>query len=106
MVTVADEARPLVGALLGRTRIVDDLDIAVGSARQWPGRFDYVTPAGDLLSRHGVFTGGVAGGSGKAAASILGRKNQIAALQEEVAAIQEQVAEAGRRNPIITTEFQ
>ncbi len=104
VVTVADDARPLVGALLGRTRIVDDLDIAVASARKWPGRFDYVTPAGDLLSRHGVFTGGVAGGSGKAAASILGRKNQIAALQEEVAAIQEQVAEAGRRKGALQAE--
>ena len=39
--------------------------------------------AGELLSRHGIYTGGYQNGNGdgKAAGSILGRKNQIAELQ-------------------------
>ena len=57
---------------------------------------DFVTLSGDLLSRHGVYTGGYlnGNGNGKAPSSILGRKNQIAELQIALAQLQEQVAEA------------
>jgi chromosome segregation protein len=87
----------LVNRLLGRTRIVQDLPMAAGAAERWPGYFDYVTTTGDLLTRHGVFTGGSVQGSGKAAASILGRKNLIAELQTEVASLQEEVDRASRK---------
>jgi hypothetical protein len=47
---------------------------------------DFVTLDGDLLSRHGIYTGGYLNGHGnpKAPASILGRKNQITELQAEL----------------------
>ncbi|MFO1459570.1 MAG: chromosome segregation protein SMC [Verrucomicrobiota bacterium] len=73
-----DAVRPLVAALLGRTLLVSDLAAATAAYREGAGQFDLVTTTGDLLTRHGVFTGGSAAGSGKAPASILGRKNQIA----------------------------
>ncbi len=98
------EVRPLVEALLGRTRVVADLDAASSAAGQQPGVYDYVTLTGELLTRNGVFTGGSANNSGQAAASILGRKNQIAELQAELAALTEQVSEAGRRKGALQSE--
>ena len=59
-----------------------------------------------MLNRHGVFTGGYLNGhgSGKAPASILGRKNQIAELQSATAALQENVAEISRRKGELLSE--
>ena len=103
----AEEAvRPLLQNLLGRTVIAPDLAAAGVAWRECGGAFDFVTPAGDLLDRHGVFTGGCANGngSGKAPASILGRKNQIAELRRAAAALQESVTEASRRKGALLSE--
>jgi chromosome segregation protein len=96
--------RPLVAGLLGRTLIVPDLDTAMTLAAGAFAAWDFVTPAGELLNRLGVFTGGAQGASGKAPASILGRKNQIAELQAEIAALQETLAEASRRQGALQSE--
>jgi chromosome segregation protein len=97
--------RPLVDRLLGRTLIVRDLNAATEAWRGGNNGFHYVTLAGELLSRHGVYTGGSANGNdGKAPASILGRKNQIAELREIVARLQEQVAEISRRKGALQSE--
>ncbi len=104
-VITSDEAvRPLLRAWLGRTWIVADLAAATAGHRACGGLLDFVTASGDLLTRHGVYTGGAAGASGKAAASILGRKNQIAELQAELAGLQGQVEEAGRRKGALQGE--
>lgn len=96
-VVTADEAgKPLVTALLARTLIVPDLAAATAAFQGGLSGYDFVTTTGDVLNRHGIFTGGAQGASGKAPASILGRKNQIAELQAELATLQEQVAEASR----------
>jgi chromosome segregation protein len=95
--------RPLVERLLGMTRIVPDLAAATAAWRETHGAFHYVTLGGEVLSRHGVYTGGTANGSGHAA-SILGRKNQIAELQTQVARLQEQVAALSRRNGALQGE--
>ena len=89
-------ARPLVERLLGMTRIVPDLAAATAAWRDTNGAFDYVTLTGELLSRHGVYTGGSSNGSGQQSASILRRKNQIVELREAVSAIQDLVANASR----------
>ena len=88
--------RPLLERLLGTTRIVRDLNAATAAWRESGGAFHYVTLGGELLSRHGVYTGGYnnGNGDGKAPASILGRKNQIAELRSALA----EVAGAGGRN--------
>src|SRR4051812_2609859 len=70
--------QPLLQRLLGSTRIVPDLDAATAAWKESRGRFDFVTLTGEIMSRAGVYTGGSANSSGKAPASILGRKNQIA----------------------------
>ena len=87
---------PLVALLLGRFAIVQDVETAVRLAReqlQAPAgkRCDFVTVTGELVTRQGILTGGRAKGE-SAGASMLHRKNQIAALEEEAAAIREKVA--------------
>ncbi len=95
-VTCDEPVRELVTGLLGRTIIVPDLVTATEAFRASAGAYDFVTKTGDLLTHGGLFTGGQATPSGKAPASILGRKNQIAELRTDLARIAEEVAEAGR----------
>ena len=96
----------LLRALLGRTYIAADLAAATAQIQNGHVGCDFVTLGGELLSRHGVYTGGSLNGAGnsKAPSSILGRKNQIGELQAELAALQEQVAEASRRRGALLAE--
>ena len=104
VVEVDVSVAPLVAGLLGRTLIVPDLGTALSlAAGAWAG-WDFVTPTGEVLNRLGVFTGGAQGASGKAPASILGRKNQIAELQAEIATLQDAIAEASRRQGALHSE--
>jgi chromosome segregation protein len=61
---------------------------------------------GDLLSRHGIYTGGYLSGkgNGKAPSSILGRKNQITELQAELAELQKLVEDASRKRGELLSE--
>jgi chromosome segregation protein len=96
--------RPLLERLLGQTRIVRDLDAATAAWRESNGAYHFVTLNGELLSRHGIYTGGHNNGNGKAAASILGRKNQIADLQSALARLQQQVGEVSRQKGALQSE--
>ncbi len=98
--------QPLLHRLLGQTLIFPDLAAATAAWHDSGGAFDFVTPEGDLLNRHGIFTGGYLNGhgSGTAAASILGRKNQIADLHGATAALQENVTEISRRKGALLSE--
>ncbi|HTX23000.1 MAG TPA: chromosome segregation protein SMC [Candidatus Aquilonibacter sp.] len=96
----------LLKSLLGRTFIASDLTTATAQIQNGHAGCDFVTLKGDLLSRHGIYTGGYLNGSGnpKAPASILGRKNQITELQNELAEIQNRIAEASRRRGALLAE--
>ncbi|HEV2391160.1 MAG TPA: chromosome segregation protein SMC [Verrucomicrobiae bacterium] len=98
--------QPLLERLLGQTRIVRDLNAATAAWQQSHGAFSYVTLAGELLSRHGIYTGGHANGNGngKGAASLLARKNQIADLQAVLGRLQELIAETSRRKGSLQSE--
>ncbi|WCJ60428.1 chromosome segregation protein SMC [Fontisphaera persica] len=98
-----DLARPWVNALLGRTRLVPDLAAATAAWQQHPGQWDYVTPHGDLLSRHGIFSGG-SSSNGSQAASILSRKNQIQSLRATLSGLQEKLNECNRRKGALQAE--
>ena len=108
MAVVQGEAsvRPVLERLLGVTRIVRDLNAATEAWRESKGAFHYVTLSGEVLSRHGIYTGGYnnGNGNGNAPASILGRKNQIADLRRALAQLQEQVAEISRRKGALQSE--
>jgi chromosome segregation protein len=96
----------LLRALLGRTFIASDLTTATAQIQNGHAGCDFVTLTGDLLSRHGVYTGGYLNGHGnpKAPASILGRKNQITELQSELTEVQNRVAEMSRRRGALLSE--
>jgi chromosome segregation protein len=94
----------LIKALLGRTLVVADLQTATNGWRTLQGRYDFVTHSGELLNRHGIFTGGSNNGSGKAPASILGRKNQILELQHQIEELQQQSQELSRQKGSLTSE--
>src|SRR5207247_984932 len=92
--------------LLGATCIVRDLASATDAWQQSNGAFHYVTLNGEMLSSHGVYTGGYNNGhgNGKAPASILGRKNQIAELKGAAATLAEAVAQISRRKGGLQSE--
>ena len=96
----------LLKSLLGRTFIAADLPAATAQIQNGHSGCDFVTLKGDLLSRHGIYTGGYLNGHGnpKAPASILGRKNQITDLQNDLAEIQERIAEASRKRGALLGE--
>src|SRR5882762_5986713 len=64
VIEAEDSVRPLLGRLLGTTRIVRDLDSATDAWRNNGGTCHYVTLSGELLSCHGVYTGGHQNGNG------------------------------------------
>jgi chromosome segregation protein len=101
-----ESVRPLLGRLLGTTRIVRDLAAATEAWRNNGGVCNYVTLTGELLSCHGVYTGGHqnGNGSGQAAASILGRKNQIVQLRAALENLQDEVADLSRRKGALQSE--
>jgi chromosome segregation protein len=104
VVEAEESVQPLLRSLLGQTLLVPDLTTAAATLRETRGAYDFVTPAGDMLSRHGVFTGGYANGSGKTPGSILGRKNQIAQLDAQLQQAQEQVNDLSRRKGALLSE--
>jgi len=96
----------LLKALLGRTFIASDLATATAQIQNGHAGCDFVTLTGDLLSRHGVYTGGYLNGNGnpKAPASILGRKNQISELHGELTEVQLRVADMSRKRGALLGE--
>ncbi len=103
----ADEAvKLLVGGLLATTLIVPDLAAATAALRETKGAFDFVTLTGELLNRHGIYTGGYLNGKGSSSgpSSILGRKNQIAELKKQLEQLHEQVGEISRRKGALLSE--
>jgi chromosome segregation protein len=100
------QVEPLLKSLLGRTFIASDLGTATAQIQNGHAGCDFVTLGGELLNRHGIYTGGYLNGSanGKAPSSILGRKNQIAELQAELAELQQLVEEASRKRGALLSE--
>jgi chromosome segregation protein len=106
VVECEDSVRPLLARLLDTTRIVKDLEEALTAYQSGQSQFDYVTLTGEILSRHGVFTGGQNNGqtNGKAPSSILGRKNQITSLTKALAELHIRVAELSRAKGALQSE--
>src|ERR1035437_5140223 len=96
----------LLKSLLGRTFIAADLSTATAQIQNGHAGCDFVTMGGELLSRHGIYTGGYLskGSNGQAPSSILGRKNQISELQAELNELQNLVAEASRKRGELLSE--
>ncbi|HEV2692176.1 MAG TPA: chromosome segregation protein SMC [Verrucomicrobiae bacterium] len=100
------DVEPLLKSLLVRTFIASDLKTARAQIRNGHAGCDFVTLDGDLLNRHGIYTGGASNADvdGKALSSILGRKNQIAELRAELAQLEGGVAEASQKRAALLNE--
>ena len=99
-----DSIQALLGRLLGQTMIVGDLAQATSAWHLSGGNRDFVTRTGELLTRHGVFTGGSSNGAAKTPSSILGRKNEIEDLRVQLTEVQALIAEASRRKGALQSE--
>ncbi|MBP8258313.1 MAG: chromosome segregation protein SMC [Verrucomicrobia bacterium] len=94
-----------LGRLLGQTWIVSDLDAATRLWRDGGGGADFVTLTGEMLSRHGIFTGGEATSEAGSAHSPLARRNRIEELQAALEALDARVAEASRAKGMRQSEL-
>ncbi len=95
---------PLLKSLLGRTFIAADLKTATAQIQNGHAGCDFVTMGGELLNRHGIYTGGYLNKGSKAPSSILGRKNQITELQAELTELQSRVEAASQKRGELLNE--
>lgn len=80
----SDEAyREILLQLLGTTVIMDTMDHAISAARKFSHRFKIVTKDGEVLMRGGSMSGGSRGPQ----SHLLGRGEEIAALEKECEAL-------------------
>ena len=103
VITSKPEVAPLIQSLLNSTLIVNDLTEASRLWKQTKGQFDFVTTTGDLLTGHGVFTGGASGGDHKST-SILGRKNEIRELEQVAQELHQSVESLSREKGALVNE--
>ena len=89
--------RGLVSQLLGRTLVVDTIDHAIALGRRFHQSLRMVTLEGELLSPGGSMTGG----SFRNSSNLLGRRREIADLEEnvrtlkrEMTAVQEEIEQS------------
>lgn len=101
----ADEkVRSLVASLLGSTHLVADLAIATQAWRESQGALDFVTRAGEHLSRHGIYSGGSGSGQDVEPFSLLARKNLIADIEQNLTGLQQQIEFLSRRKGALQSE--
>ena len=79
----------IIGSLLGRTAVVDNIDNGIEMAKRFSYRFKIVTLDGQVLNAGGSMTGG-SRGSG---AGFLSRATEIESLKEKVASLEKTLSE-------------
>lgn len=79
----------IIGSLLARTAVVDNIDNGIEMAKKYSYRFKIVTLDGQVLNAGGSMTGG-SRGSG---AGFLSRTTEIESLKEKTADIEEKLKE-------------
>ena len=79
----------IIGSLLARTAVVDNIDNGIEMAKKYSYRFKIVTLDGQVLNAGGSMTGGSRGsGTG-----FLSRANEVDGLKEKVSALEKQLDE-------------
>ncbi len=79
----------IIGSLLARTAVVDNIDNGIDMAKKYSYRFKIVTLDGQVLNAGGSMTGG-SRGSG---AGFLSRTTEIESLKEKVAVLEKKLDE-------------
>ncbi|MCS1409247.1 MAG: Chromosome partition protein Smc [Verrucomicrobia subdivision 3 bacterium] len=95
---------PVIQSLLGETLIVSDLSQATQLWKETRGQYDFVTRGGEILTRHGVYTGGREGLDSSTSTAILRRKNEIHELTESTRRLQESIDAKSRAKAALTNE--
>jgi chromosome segregation protein len=102
LVECADEHRPLVTALLGRTFVVGTLDDAASLHGKAPPGARFVTQAGELVDESGA----IHFGPRQSATSLVSRRSQLRAARVELAVVDQQIADAQRETHYLKCEIQ
>ena len=82
--------KEIISNLLSRVVIVDDMDSAIGIAKEYKNRFKIVTLDGQVINAGGS----MAGGSAAKGAGILSRANMIEELQKEAEKLSKEAEKA------------
>jgi len=85
LVTCEKKYSEIIGYLLGRVVIAEDLDAAIRIARRFSHTFRIVTLDGDIINAGGSMTGGSNGSKGS---SILGRNRELIELADTIQALE------------------
>ena len=100
--------RGLVSQLLGRTLVVDTIDHAIALGRRFHQSLRMVTLEGELLSPGGSMTGG----SFRNSSNLLGRRREIADLEEnvrtlkrEMTAVQEEIEQSRESRNVLRDQL-
>ena len=88
LVEAAGEYRDILLHLLGTTVVMDNMDNAIRAARKFSHQFRIVTTDGEVLMRGGSMSGGSRSGQ----AGLLGRSDEIAALEKECQTLSERLS--------------
>jgi len=86
LVACDEQYRGIILSFLGRVAVVENLDAAIGIAREHSYGFRIVTLEGDILNTSGSFTGGSVENRG---VSLLGRNREIDSLKAEISKIKD-----------------
>ena len=81
LVKVDKKYEQIIYNLLGRTVIVEDMDVAIKFSRQNKNIFRIVTLKGDIINQSGGITGGSVANK---TVNILGRSREIQSLEKEI----------------------
>lgn len=98
-VAVRDEFKPIIDCLLGDVLLIPTIEDGISLWKKNGFRGTFVTPEGDIISPHGVLTGG----SGSAVEkSLLATKREIGELETDITALSLDLeTKVGRRNNLI-----
>jgi len=102
VVRVTDDFRDVASCLLGDVRVIPDLYRGVSLWRQNGFRGTFVTRDGDLISPHGVVTGGIASSGER---SPLRNKREMAELEAEVLSLEEAVSGAVEQKKTLSSQI-
>lgn len=91
----------IIGSLLGRTAVVDNIDNGIAMAKKYSYRFKIVTLDGQVLNAGGSMTGG-SRGSG---AGFLSRVTEIEGLREKVASLEKKLDEKQESFKVLSEEL-
>jgi chromosome segregation protein len=103
-VRAGENARWLIDFLLRNVVVVPDLNTAFELRRAGSPNdpFQFVTPAGEILTNAGILRGGQ---SGEAPNSVLFRKTQIAQIERDADATRSELGKISRRRDKTGTQF-